>query len=150
MSFEEIRCLIPVCDSCGFDWNEHETIPHLSAINIRVAREVLASIYRWTITKQPDGTHAMLCRGCSTGGGCENGQHDWYEPELDTDWTKPVPAEPLEMCRRCGCVRRDQHPLVVPPATSPETATVALTLEEQAHLALCELEFTDAESRKDH
>jgi hypothetical protein len=144
MSFEEVRCLIPVCDNCDADWNEHDTIPHLSAINFRVAREILARDHGWTITEQPDGTHSMLCRSCSGGTGCDRGVHTWYEPELD--FNAPVPASPIELCQHCGCVRRDQEPLQAPPAGHPESMTAELDDAAEEYLAELDAELSPEEA----
>lgn len=132
MSFEKQYCILPVCDGCGTDCWETEVCPHYASE--REARRDLAAQYEWRIVRRIDGRFLMLCSRCADKADCEAKGHDWRPASVDRDseqqarWEREHP-DPLEMCHRCGKVRRDHAP-----AVALETVT-AMSAEEREFLA---------------
>lgn len=149
MSFSKVTCFVPACDDCGEDWWENETTegdapPHF--ITKGQALKLLQEVWGWTITRHINGTVTMHCSHCAAKyTDCGRGVHAWREAPV-VDWNSPVPDEPVEMCRRCGCVRRDQKPLEVPPAGHPESMTVELGDAAEEYLAELDAELSPEEA----
>jgi hypothetical protein len=144
MSFEEVTCFVPVCDDCGpFCWDGCEDGPPHFVGATAAAAQVLADNHGWTI-EYIAGAVRMLCPRCARRRHCDQNSHQWYAPTLDA----PAAGRPVELCSRCGIVRRDYEPLDVPPAGHPDLKPVALTAEHLAVLDAYEAEFTEARKER--
>lgn len=144
MSFEKQYCFLPVCDSCGSDCWETEVCPHYASEP--EARRDLAAQYEWRIVRQIDGRFLMLCSRCADKADCEAKGHDWRPASVDRDseqqqaWERTHP-QPLEMCHRCGKVRRDYAPV----ADRLESVT-AIGDDERAFFARLDAELFSEEA----
>lgn len=131
MSFQKFYCVTGLCDGCGEQCWETETTPHFA--NEREARETLAAQYGWRIERDVTGQIRMLCVRCAAREDCGKYGCDWGYPELDhaseqqARWDAEHPV-PLQMCRRCGAVRRDLEPAAMTrePSAAADTSPAAL------------------------
>jgi len=134
MSFEKTTLFAVICDGCGSDWWEGnvETAPLF--ISHTLAIQELTADYEWSITRQVDGRHHMLCSTCAGKRDCRQYGHKWFRASAD-DPRRIDPA--LEMCHRCNIIRRDD----VPPAGHPESMTVDLGDDIEEMLAALDREL---------
>lgn len=144
MSFEKQYCIIAVCDVCGPACWDTELAPHYNSE--REARDQLARLYEWRITRQIDGRFRMLCARCADREDCERLDCDFQPALVDTDseqqkaWEAEHP-QPLEMCHRCGVVRRDHAP-----AVGHLEAVTAISDDEKAIFARLDAELFPEEA----
>lgn len=148
MSFNKQYCFLPECDGCGPDWavgdpTATET-PHFASET--EGRKILVEDYGWRITDRPDGTLQMLCVSCVNGvagAGCDELGCDWQAAEIDPLGDSPPRVAPIELCRRCSRVRRED----VPPALHPESITAELSAADEALLKALDAELFPKETR---
>lgn len=140
MGLEKTVQFAAICDACGPDWwqGNAETAPmFLSKLTALIE---LVAQWEWRIQRRIDGRADMLCAACSAKHDCDAYGHQWYAaPTADTG--ADVLEPPVEMCRRCSIVRRDQDPLKVPPTASPESLTAELDRSDEALLARYDAEI---------
>jgi hypothetical protein len=133
VSFEKITLHVAVCDNCGPDWwDDGQTEAPPSFSNPFEARATLTSDFEWRITRQIDGRFRMLCGPCAAREDCDTYGHLWKAADIDPTVPSPPRAAPIEMCRRCGKVRRED----TPPIDHPESMTALLGDEQENWLAL--------------
>jgi hypothetical protein len=134
MSLEKTVLFAAVCDGCGADWWDGyaETAPMF--VSRPAAFRQLRDEYEWSITRQIDGRHNMLCSACSDKQDCQRYGHRWFRASAD-DPRRLNPA--LEMCSRCHIIRRDD----APPPGHPDSMTVELGDEIEEWLAALDAEL---------
>jgi hypothetical protein len=134
VTFHKFYCITALCDGCGEKCWETEIAPHFA--NEREARETLAARYEWRIEREITGWYLMLCVRCADKQDCARYGCEWGYPELDhgseqqARWDAEH-REPLQMCRRCGRVLRDD----APPAGHPDSTVLDLPDEQEELLA---------------
>lgn len=133
MSFHKVSYVTAACDNCGPDWwddGDAEGTPLFTSQ--AAARRSLAADYEWRIVQQINGRFRMICGTCASEEDCEQFGHQWRAAELDPAGGSPPRAAPIELCRRCGKVRRED----IPPLNHPESMTALLGDEQENWLAL--------------
>jgi hypothetical protein len=135
VTFHKCYCFIALCDGCGEDCWTIDAPPHYASE--AEARRELRALYEWRITRQVTGRFEMLCGRCADREDCAKYGCRWGTPELDHGteqqdrWDAEHP-EPLQMCGRCGTVRRDHEPAV---SEQPDAPSRPLTAQEAADFA---------------
>lgn len=97
MSFEEVTCFVPMCDTCGPEWQE-EGMLHFAQVHVnrKAIFEVLTGEHGWEIEQQPDGTTRMLCPECATHDGNDVSELQDPPPSHPESMTTELPREQEE------------------------------------------------------
>jgi hypothetical protein len=145
VSFDKMTCWMASCDDCGPDWWQNDIAldgpPHFHSKP--AAYRELRDTYGWELTRRINGSMQMLCANCADKAECAARGCDWRPADVDhgsqqqARWDAEHPA-PLELCARCGRVRRD----FAPPPGHPESVT-AISDEHEAILTVLASDLTD-------
>jgi hypothetical protein len=128
VSLERTTYLTAVCDNCGPDWWDDGTAEGPPLFTSKAAaRRSLAADYQWRIVQQITGRFRMVCGTCGDKEDCEQFGHQWKVADLDPTVPSPPRATPIELCRRCAVVRRED----TPPIDHPESMTVLSEGDEE-------------------